>query len=110
MDRDTEHYIRLAYNKSSSHDFSLNEVIDVFDYYFKVYTKVFLKIHPHLKLKQIERIIKEMPYIDGILAESNWYFDLIDQHFKTDYGRCDYNINHFFSGRIRELRFYEVFY
>ena len=32
------------------------------------------------------------------------YLDLIDLHFKTRYRNCDYNINHFFSGRIREMR------
>ena len=38
------------------------------------------------------------------------YEDMIDRHFRTRYRNCDYNINHFFSGRIRELRFYETCY
>lgn len=33
---------------------------------------------------------------------------IIQLHFKTKYRNCDYNINHFFSGRIRELRCYEL--
>ena len=38
------------------------------------------------------------------------YEDMIDKHFRTRYRNCDYNINHFFSGRIRVLRFYETCY
>ena len=40
--------------------------------------------------------------------EPDAYPLLIQLHFKTSYRRCDYNINHFFSGRIRELRLYEA--
>lgn len=38
------------------------------------------------------------------------YYAMIDQHFATKYKNCDYNINHFFSGKVRELRFYESCY
>lgn len=41
---------------------------------------------------------------------SEGYLILIDQHFQTEYQNCDYRINHFFSGSIRELRFYETCY
>lgn len=109
MDRETQRYILLACNKVKPYYFSIDEIMDVFDCYFMAYARAFLKTHPHLKLEQIERIIKKMPYIGGMVAEPYWYCDLIDQHFKTGYGKCDYNINHFFSGRIRELRYYEVY-
>ena len=38
------------------------------------------------------------------------YQVLIDKHFATKYRHCDYNINHFFSGRIRLMRWLEEFY
>ena len=71
-----------------------------------------------LKVKErIERIIREMPYIDEtdkhhstMDVAPDCYEPMIDQHFQTRYRNCDYNINHFFSGRIRELRFYETCY
>ena len=58
-----------------------------------------------------------MPYIDQ--EDKGGYFEdvapedyrvLIDKHFATKYRRCDYNINHFFSGRIRLMRWLEEFY
>ena len=66
---------------------------------------------------EIERIIREMPYIDEtdkanstMDIDPDCYEDMIDKHFRTRYRNCDYNINHFFSGRIRVLRFYETCY
>ena len=49
---------------------------------------------------------------DGVPFEFEYeeYAPIIEQHFKTQYYNCDYNINHFFSGKIRALRFYEVCY
>ncbi len=73
--------------------------------------------HPPIRREQIARIMQEMPWIDEIRKTSDSYIADIDPntykyiirlHFKTKYRRCDYNINHFFSGRIRELRLYEV--
>ena len=67
--------------------------------------------------REVERIIREMPYIDEtdklnstMDIDPDCYEDMIDKHFRTRYRNCDYNINHFFSGRIRELRFYETCY
>ena len=73
--------------------------------------------HPPIRREQIARIMQEMPWIDEIRKTSDSYIADIDPntykyiirlYFKTKYRRCDYNINHFFSGRIRELRLYEV--
>ena len=70
-----------------------------------------------IRAVQIERIIREMPYIDEtdkanstMDIDPDCYEDMIDKHFRTRYRNCDYNINHFFSGRIRVLRFYETCY
>ena len=74
-------------------------------------------LRPPIRAVQIERIIREMPYIDEtdkanstMDIDPDCYEDMIDKHFRTRYRNCDYNINHFFSGRIRVLRFYETCY
>lgn len=91
--------------------YSLAEVLEVFP---EAYTGA---PHPPIRANQIERIIHEMPYIDEtdkahstMDIDPNCYEDMIDKHFRTRYRNCDYNINHFFSGRIRVLRFYETCY
>lgn len=85
---------------------------DVFQYYFEKYEKHMHKPHPHIKREQISRIARDIPFIktengaENILPED--YPIMIDLHFVTNYRNCDYNINHFFSGKIREMRFYEM--
>ena len=97
--------------------YSLAEVLEVFRYYFEQYEAYTGAPHPPIRAVQIERIIREMPYIDEtdkahstMDIDPDCYEDMIDKHFRTQYRNCDYNINHFFSGRIRELRFYETCY
>ena len=93
--------VKLAYRQCNEPVYSVEEVLQVFQYYFEVYEYNLGKKHPALKLDQIAFDI-----------EPNAYEDMIDQHFKTTYngGKCDYNINHFFSGRIRKNRYYERCY
>lgn len=97
--------------------YSLEEVLGVFGYYFEQYEAYTGAPHPPIRASQIEHIIQEMPYIDEtdkhhstMDVDPDCYEPMIDQHFQTRYRNCDYNINHFFSGRIRELRFYETCY
>lgn len=99
------------------HPYSLDEVLGVFRYYFEAYEQHFDRPHPNISMKQIRHIIQIMPFVtledrDGQTEDipAEVYEDLIDCHFSTRYHRCDYNINHFFSGRIREYRFFEVFF
>lgn len=53
---------KRAYDENPC-DYSLEEVLQVFEYYFQVYENTFNKSHPHISLKQIKRIILEMPYV-----------------------------------------------
>ena len=84
----------------------------MFAHYFERYEAECGQPHPILKAEQIQRIIEIMPYIDseewGVNADA--YPAMIDKHFQTEYRNCDYNINHFFSGDIRALRFFEAYY
>ncbi len=110
---------KLAYRRCPNPVYTLEEVLQVFRYYFDTYEYIFGKAHPIISLKQIAGIINKMPYVldDSIHKEQAdidpvCYEAIIDQHFNTQYncGNCDYNINHFFSGKIRDMRYYETCY
>lgn len=109
---------RLAYRRCNCSSYSLNEVLQVFRYYFETYELVFEEAHPMISINQIASIIDKMPFVLDEGEEASQMIDItpedykviIDQHFITNYLRCDYNINHFFSGRIREMRFFETLY
>ena len=105
---------KLAYRRCGEGAYSLEDVLHVFQYYFETYEMIFDEAHPAISIAQIARIIDRMPFIfDGgkmIDISPDEYETIIDQHFNTRYKNCDYNINHFFSGRIREMRYYETLY
>lgn len=109
---------KLAYRRCGGSAYTLEEVLQVFRYYFETYEMVFDAEHPMISIQQIARIIEKMPYIhedDGHEFSMNDiapkdYEAMIDQHFVTKYRGCDYNINHFFSGQIRDMRYYETCY
>lgn len=94
--------------------------------YFKTYEEYRGQPHPPIRAEQIDRIMQDMPFLKRPdpsfmkwLKETcnynpvpdidpDMYPSLIQLHFKTKYRRCDFNVNHFFSGKIRELRLYEM--
>lgn len=84
----------------------IEDVLGIFDCYFLTYELYFCRPHPPIKAEQILRIIDKLAEGDEDLE---YYSAMIARHFKTQYQPgCDYNINHFFSGKIRQLRFKEV--
>lgn len=109
---------KLAYRRCNGSAYSLEEVLQVFRYYFETYEMIFDTAHPMISISQIARIIERMPFVLDDDYESRSMIDIspedyeaiIDQHFVTKYRRCDFNINHFFSGKIRDLRYYETLY
>ena len=106
---DFETFSRLVCKVYEGGLYKLEDVLRVFRCYFQQYEEKTGRPHPDICLGQIRRIIRVMPYIsqDEVIS-SKVYGSLIRQHFETQYRNCDYNINHFFSGRIRQLRWYEV--
>lgn len=109
-------YINVEVKYSQYGNFSLyplEDVLEVFRYYFQRYEDTFRAVHPNIRLSQIESIIMRMSDTCGSTHEIDLdpddYPALIDKHFRTQY-RCDYNVNHFFSGDIRAMRYYEEFY
>lgn len=88
-------------------------IIDAISYYLNTYREYIGKNHPNLKGKQWKEVVYNIfetedsygRYIEFNLEEM---YKIIDQHFQTDYGECDYNILHFISGDIRLNRYYEI--
>ena len=117
MTFDFEKFANITESVYPQSVYSLQDTLSVFRYYFEQYEKHMGKPHPPIRASQIVRICQDMPYIfpenTGNYPEDvspDGYYAMIDKHFRTKYRHCDYNINHFFSGRIRELRFYEELY
>lgn len=93
--------------------FSFYESLGVFWYYFAKYEDLTYTKHPPIKSEQIVRLCLEMPGFENAYGQHTKlypenYIPMIDKHFVTNYRKCDYNINHFFSGRVRELRYLET--
>ena len=111
---------------SSTFLYSLEDCLSVFRCYFETYEAFTGRIHPPIKASQIFRIMRDMPFFNSESAREyvsfmkaagrdptpdifpRVYPYIIQLHFKTKYRNCDYNINHFCSGRIRELRCHEL--
>lgn len=98
--------------------YSLEDVLDVFSCFFQSFELATATIHPGIRREQIANIIDAMPQIwldkGGehevlIDLEPEYYPDMITRYFETHFPRCNYRINHFFSGRIREHRYQELF-
>ncbi len=109
-------YIDLYGSDRCGEEWSLQDCINVFSYYYQRYDEIFQRKHPRLKNKTIRAIIKKLPYVlDDLNRDIDLYPEsypkLIDAYFEQDFGPdCDYSIQHFMSGVIRALRYYEEEY
>lgn len=104
-------HITSKVHESINSPYSIEQVLQVFWIYFSTYERYIGNPHPPIKEGQIRRIINKMPCTGNFDIYPEDYEALIKKHFETQYKYgCDYNINHFFSGEIRELRFYEELY
>lgn len=93
--------------------FSFEECMKVFDLYFTCYRDFMGEEHPIPSYRQIVAIMEKMPFADEehrIPLEVEQYEVLIPAYFLIDFPNCDHNISHFFSGKIRENRYYETYY
>ena len=105
-------YKGLETEESLGGGYGLDEVLYVFRAYFAAYERYMGKPHPPIKSGQIRWIIEAMPTIDTpydtVDISPEDYPGLIERYFQTDYPCSDRNINHFFSGRIREIKYLET--
>lgn len=104
-----------VYNEGNP--YPLEDVLEIFREYFREYELHMGHAHPAIRASQVARIVLDMPWIFQNALSPQYadiapdqYKAIIRRHFETKYRRCDYNINHFFSGKIREMRFYEACY
>lgn len=107
--------VKREYKESDP--WELEGYLYVFHKYFDTYEEYFQEPHPHISKANIRKLMDRMPYLDfenrGSMSERldpDSYDALIGRYFELDWQHCDYNINHFFSGQIREMRFYEMCY
>lgn len=110
-----QQYLSVS-TEDDTYPFTLEEVVDIFVFYYEEYKKYMNTDHPILNDKNIKRIIRELPLCDDTSGNGyielfpDLYPDMIKKHFKTKYQNCDYNILHFISGLIRALRYHETIY
>ena len=73
---------------------------------------LFHKEHPHLSTAAMDKVVQSLccgtELVEG--TEPSMYKAMIDQHFKTQYNSCDYNICHFMTEGIRNNCYYETCY
>lgn len=111
------HIVAGVYSEKES-PYSLDDVLGVFSCFFQAFELATDTIHPGIKRQQIADIIDAMPqiWVDKggenemlIDLEPEYYPDMITRYFDTYFPHCNYRINHFFSGHIREHRYQELF-
>lgn len=109
-------FAKYVYDGIDAHPYDYWSILSLFQYYFEKYEERTHQPHPPLNTLQIERFINKFPYIFGkdgdVLADISQDENrmIIDKYFETKFPNCDYNINHFFSGRIREIKYFEACY
>lgn len=102
-------FIKLAYKRVKEHDsgypYTIENVIGVFKSFFAAYESNSGSEHPWVSLRQLEQIIKVMPWTEiyGEYITPELYPEIIEEYFQTELN-ADYRIYHFFSGNIRLMR------
>ena len=108
--------LEAIYRAEGPFAYTLKEYRAVFRYFFDRYEQERGEKHPPIKWAQTLKIMEAMPYIDRTEyvhgdyrdIEPDEYPAIIDKYFDTPFKRCDYRINHFFSGDVRTMRIYEL--
>lgn len=106
-----QEYEKIA--QGGGYPYSLEEVLSVFNTFFTSYEQYMGEKHPALKREQIKNIIEAMPYTDDVHhsvqdIEPEFYEEMIDAYFNSNFENCDYRISHFMAGNIRMMRIYET--
>lgn len=102
-----ERQLHKAYNESNC-QFSFDECFTVFKMFFETYKSYTGHDHPPLRTLRLIELLNSIDN-DG-LFDAECYPILIESYFSTYFPNSDRNVCHFFSGKVRELRFYESCY
>ena len=108
--------LEALYRTNGPFRYTLEDYKGVFRYFFDRYEQERGEKHPPISWYQTLQIMNDMPYIDRFSdmhrdfddVEPDEYPAIIDKYFDTPFKRCDYRINHFFSGDVRLMRIYEL--
>lgn len=106
--------VKEIYDENNYFTFSYEDVMSVFDDYFGFYEFYMHAVHPPIKKAQIKKIMLKMPICEDLETDDPFdlepydYHRMIKRYFNTVFQNCNYNINHFFSGKIRAIKYYEV--
>lgn len=86
--------------------------IEIIECYYTAYMATFHQEHPRLSATAMDNVIEALSCGSDMVDETDpeTYKALIEQHFKTRYDNCDYNICHFMTEGVRNNRFYETCY
>lgn len=91
----------------------------LFSFFYENYKKRFKRDHPRLTNEQITTILCDLPSFTDeyseceIEATPRMYAEMILSYFEQKfdagmYGRCNYSLLHFVSGKIRYFRYCEA--
>lgn len=114
MERDQfERICSHIYKLVDTKHFRFEDCMKVFVMYFDAY-RDFTGNDGHIipGYAQIAAIMEKMPFADvgkEIPLFPCHYEKLIPAYFLIYFPNCDRNIMHFFSGKIREYRYYEIY-
>lgn len=104
-----ERQIRAVYPLCSTR-FTLDEVIAFFKGYITLYKEYMGKEHPYIKSSTIKDITDRLSDDGNFDYDLETYQVIVPKYFEQTFSNCDYSINHFMSGDIRMLRYYECCY
>ncbi|MGF6951857.1 hypothetical protein QF028_004362 [Neobacillus sp. B4I6] len=87
-----------------------DDAIECIEYYLSFYQEYRNVEHPRLNEEQWYYVVNNLFYVDDFDLSDTNVMNMMEQHFKTKYKNCDYNILHFMSNGVRLNRMYEVAY
>ena len=97
-------------DRGSIGNFAAQDVKEFFEMYYRIGSAM-RGIEPiKLKNEQIEKVVRAIAYIDKVEYEPDLddYEMMIRDYFKQKFEDCDYSINHFISGDVLLMRYYNL--
>lgn len=97
-------------DRGSIGNFAAQDVKEFFEMYYRIGSAM-RGIEPiKLKNEQIANVVRAIAYIDKVEYEPDLddYQMMIRDYFKQKFEDCDYSINHFISGDVMLMRYYNL--
>ena len=110
LDKQIEKIMNSISNNGVIGNLDTNDIKEFFRMYYDI-GKHMRNIKPNkLKNEQIEKIIDCISYIDEVDYNPSLddYKKILIDYFNQDFPNCDYSINHFVSGDVLLMRYYNL--